>query len=184
MRDDIKIVVADSSFTSITKLCNEVAKRQYKLPKFILSLASYFVRKKIKKKANFDINDCDTLSAFKEGSFRPSILFLAAKGDSLIHYNHSVELFTTYKGPKNILIFEGNHNSKRPKHILNEISMNFRKLLPVDKLPEKVVKEKLKNVVNDEIPGPKVKSPKSKVTQIKIKSKDNNDLSGFESDND
>ena len=62
--------------------------------------------------------------------------------------------------------------------------MNFRKLLPVDKLPEKVVKEKLKNVVNDEIPGPKVKSPKSKVTQIKIKSKDNNDLSGFESDHD
>ena len=47
-----------------------------------------------------------------------------------------------------------------------------------------MVKEKLKNVVNDEIPGPQVKSPKSKVSQIKIKSKDNNDLSGFESDND
>ena len=60
MRDDIKIVVADSSFTSITKLCNEVAKRQYKLPKFILSMAFYFVSKKIKKKANFDINDCNT----------------------------------------------------------------------------------------------------------------------------
>ena len=27
MRDDIEIVVADSSFTSITKLCNEVAIR-------------------------------------------------------------------------------------------------------------------------------------------------------------
>ena len=62
--------------------------------------------------------------------------------------------------------------------------MNFRKLLPVDKLPEKVVKEKLKNVVNDEIPGPQVKTPKTKVTQIKIISKDKNDLSGFESDYD
>lgn len=44
-------------------------------------MAFYFVRKKIKKKANFDISDCNTLSAFKEGSYRPSILFLAAKGD-------------------------------------------------------------------------------------------------------
>ena len=48
-----------------------------------------------------------------------------------MHYSHSVELFETYKGPKNILLFEGNHNSKRPKNILNEISMNYRKNLHV-----------------------------------------------------
>jgi hypothetical protein len=99
-------------------------------------MAFNFIRKKIKKKANFDLNDCNTLASFKEGSFRPSILFLATKGDQLISYQHSSELFEKYKGPKNILLFEGNHNSKRPKNILNEISMNFRKNLLMPTIPK------------------------------------------------
>ncbi len=56
-------MVADSSFVNIRQLCEEVAKKSYKLPKFLIKLAFYFIRKKIKKKAEFDLNDCDVLEA-------------------------------------------------------------------------------------------------------------------------
>jgi hypothetical protein len=60
MRNDINFVVADSSFLNIKQLCQEVAKKQYKMPNFVLKLAFYFIRKKILSKAGFDIQECDT----------------------------------------------------------------------------------------------------------------------------
>ena len=47
MRKDIEFVVADSSFLNIKQLCEEIAKTQHKLPKFVVKLALYFVRRKI-----------------------------------------------------------------------------------------------------------------------------------------
>jgi len=44
-------------------------------------MAFYFIKKKIKKKANFDITMCDTMNALIKNKYRPSVLFLAAKED-------------------------------------------------------------------------------------------------------
>lgn len=81
LRSDIEFVVSDSSFTSIIGLCEEVAKKQYKLPKFLIKMAFYFIKKKVKKKAKFDLADCNTLNAILNSKYKPSILFLAAKAD-------------------------------------------------------------------------------------------------------
>lgn len=81
LRDDIEFIVADSSFTCIKTLSEEVALKQYKVPKFVLKIAYYFIRKKVKKKANFDLNECDVLNTISKIQHKPSILFLAAKGD-------------------------------------------------------------------------------------------------------
>lgn len=116
-RDDIDMVVADSSYKNIQILCQELAKRTYRCPKFILKIAYYFIRKKIMKKVNFDLNRCNTYDAVANAKFFPSILFLAAEQDTLISYQHSKELFSVYRGPKNIRLFEGTHNSRRPNDV-------------------------------------------------------------------
>ena len=61
MRNDVSMVVSDSSFVSIQSLCFDIAKKKYKLPKFAMTLAYYLIKRKIRSKANFDLNECNTL---------------------------------------------------------------------------------------------------------------------------
>ena len=46
-------------------------------------------------------------------------MFLAAKGDKMIHYSHASLLFDEYKGPhKKLMLFDGTHHSDRPVDVL------------------------------------------------------------------
>lgn len=54
----------------------------------------------------------------KNAKHKPTILFISAKDDTLIDYTHSEQLFDNYEGKKNILLFEGTHNSRRPRYIM------------------------------------------------------------------
>lgn len=52
-------------------------------------------------------------------------MFLVAKGDTLISPSHSQKLYNLYRGSKRILMFEGTHNSRRPREINLEITKFF-----------------------------------------------------------
>ncbi|EAR89045.2 X-pro dipeptidyl-peptidase, S15 family protein (macronuclear) [Tetrahymena thermophila SB210] len=121
----IRFIVIDSSFLSIKQLCEEIATNQYKVPKFILNWAYQYIRRKIKNLANFDLDDCDALKAVQNQKSKPCALFLVAKADTLISPSHSQKLYNLYRGPKRLLMFEGTHNSRRPKEINQEITKFF-----------------------------------------------------------
>ncbi|KAL4463165.1 hypothetical protein ABPG74_007166 [Tetrahymena malaccensis] len=121
----IRFIVIDSSFLSIKQLCEEIATNTYKVPKFILNWAYQYIRRKIKNLANFDLDDCDALKAVQNAKSKPSALFLVAKTDTLISPSHSQKLYNLYRGPKRLLMFEGTHNSRRPKEINQEITKFF-----------------------------------------------------------
>lgn len=35
--------------------------------------------------------------------------------------HHSIEMFRAYEGNKELILFEGTHNSQRPKHIYERV---------------------------------------------------------------
>ncbi|KAL4496487.1 hypothetical protein ABPG72_014717 [Tetrahymena utriculariae] len=121
----IRFIVIDSSFLSIKQLCEEIATNRYKVPKFILNWAYQYIQRKIKNLANFDLDECDALKAVQNPKSKPSALFLVAKADTLISPSHSQKLYNVYRGSKRLLMFEGTHNSRRPKEINQEITKFF-----------------------------------------------------------
>ncbi len=78
-RSDVKVIVADSPFMSVRSLCEEVARRSYKLPGFVMKAAFYFIRKKCKAKNDVDLGEIDVYKTITETNNKPAILFLAAK---------------------------------------------------------------------------------------------------------
>jgi len=71
------------------------------------------VRNSVKSKAHFDMLDLSPIDHVSN-CFIPA-LFAVAKGDDFIKPHHAQQLFEKYAGDKNIVKFEGDHNSGRPK---------------------------------------------------------------------
>lgn len=91
----------------------------------MLNWAFSYIRRKVREKAHFDLDECNTLNFVLNAKNKPSALFLVAKSDTLISPSHSQKLYDMYKGSKRILIFEGTHNSRRPREVNLEISKFF-----------------------------------------------------------
>ena len=136
----VKAICVDSPFADFKKLAKELTLRYANIPNFILETILSFIRSTIKKKNGMDINLLKPIEAAKK-TFQP-VLFIHAKNDELIGYQHSNDLFEVYKGPKFIkLLDEGGHNSRRPPKIIKQIGDFFRKYLNIDNL-ELLLEEK------------------------------------------
>ena len=55
MRKDIKLLIVDSAFSNLRGLCEELALSNYKIPKILLKIAFYFIRRKIQQKGKGEI---------------------------------------------------------------------------------------------------------------------------------
>ena len=136
----VKAICVDSPFADFKKLAKELTLRYANIPNFILETILSFIRSTIKKKNGMDINLLKPIEAAKK-TFQP-VLFIHAKNDELIGYQHSNDLFEVYKGPKFIkLLDEGGLNSRRPPKIIKQIGDFFRKYLNIDNL-ELLLEEK------------------------------------------
>lgn len=121
-------MVLDSPFSNLVELMMELVDTyKYPLPKFTVKLAIQHMRKVIKKKASFDIMDLDTIQAAK-CCFVP-VLFGHATDDDFIHPRHSDLLHESYVGDKNIIKFDGDHNSPRPQFYFDSITIFFHNVL-------------------------------------------------------
>ena len=88
-----------------------------------------FVKKTIQKKAGFDLNKLSPITHVKE-CFIPA-LFATGEQDNFIKPHHTDELFKDYAGDKNIIKFEGDHNSPRPDFFNNSAVIFFINTLQV-----------------------------------------------------
>jgi fermentation-respiration switch protein FrsA (DUF1100 family) len=143
----IASMVLDSPFTSLRKLAEELAKMYAKVPKLILSGAISLIRKTIKNKAGFDINNLNPLDHVDK-CFIPA-LFVAATGDTFIAPHHTQELYDKYAGDKTITFVEGDHNSMRPQYFLDSVAIFFYNTLMCDQLPQLPPKPRLKKHVEE-----------------------------------
>jgi acetyl esterase/lipase len=123
-------MVLDSPFSNLRTLCDELAADNSRVPKFLVSTAMSFVKKTIMKKAGFDLNKLSPITHVKE-CFIPA-LFCTGEQDDFIKPRHTDKLFEAYAGDKNLIKFEGDHNSSRPEFFNNSAVIFFTNTLQVN----------------------------------------------------
>uniref|UniRef100_A0A7N0U828 Serine aminopeptidase S33 domain-containing protein n=1 Tax=Kalanchoe fedtschenkoi TaxID=63787 RepID=A0A7N0U828_KALFE len=121
-------MVLDSPFSDLVDLMMELVDTyKFRFPKFTVKFAIQYMRKTIMKKANFDIMDLNTIKVAKS-SFVP-VLLGHAIDDDFINPHHSDRIFEAYVGDKNIIKFDGDHNSPRPQFYFDSINIFFHNVL-------------------------------------------------------
>ncbi|KAK4433975.1 hypothetical protein Salat_0560200 [Sesamum alatum] len=121
-------MVLDSPFSDLVDLMMELVDTyKVRLPKFTVKFAIQYMRRAIQKKAKFDIMDLNAIKVAKS-CFVP-VLFGHAIDDDFIQPHHSDRIFDAYVGDKNIIKFEGDHNSPRPQFYFDSISIFFNNVL-------------------------------------------------------
>lgn len=127
-------MVIDSPFSSLNRLSDELARTYSRVPGFVVSAAKSLVRKTIKNKAGFNINDLEPIRHVDK-CFIPA-MFIAATGDLLISPSHTHDLHQNYAGDKSLSLIDGDHNSQRPQYILDSIAIFFHNTLQCELLPK------------------------------------------------
>ncbi|XP_034225405.1 uncharacterized protein LOC117635153 isoform X3 [Prunus dulcis] len=121
-------MVLDSPFSDLVDLMMELVDTyKIRLPKFTVKFAIQYMRRAIQKKAKFDITNLNTIKV-ANSCFVPS-LFGHAIDDDFIQPHHSDRIFEAYMGDKNIIKFEGDHNSPRPQFYFDSINIFFHNVL-------------------------------------------------------
>ncbi|XP_075085607.1 uncharacterized protein LOC107783005 isoform X2 [Nicotiana tabacum] len=121
-------MVLDSPFSDLVDLMMELVDTyKIRLPKFTVKFAIQYMRRAVLKKAKFDITELNTIKVAKS-CFVP-VLLGHAVDDDFIQPHHSDRVFEAYMGDKNIIIFEGDHNSPRPQFYFDSISIFFNNVL-------------------------------------------------------
>ncbi|XP_074589519.1 uncharacterized protein LOC141845342 isoform X2 [Curcuma longa] len=127
-------MVLDSAFSNLFELMMELADvYKIRLPKFTIRLALRYMRRVIQKRANFDIMELNAVQSAPK-TFIPA-LFGHASDDIFIQARHSDIIYESYAGDKNIIKFEGDHNSPRPQFYYDSVSIFFYNVLRPPQIP-------------------------------------------------
>jgi len=81
------------------------------------------IKKSVKSRASFDLEKLNPIDHV-EGAFIPA-LFGHAEDDDFIEKHHSQELHDKYSGEKNLINFEGDHNTARPNFFYDSVYIFF-----------------------------------------------------------
>ena len=137
---EICAIICDSPFQSLNSLINEYVKKKIKyMLQIIINFVKKYVSDIVEKKAHFKIDKIDSMKAIKSFSHIP-ILFIHAMNDNFISVDNSKNLYNEYKGKKEIILFDGNHNSPRPIHIFQIASLFIYENLDIKNI--KTISEK------------------------------------------
>jgi len=123
----IAAMVLDSPFANLRRLCEELSKKFVKIPKMMVSMGLTFIKRTVKNKAKFDIDDLDPIQ-LASTCFVPAF-FCHGEGDEFILPKHSQDIYDKYCGDKNLIFIEGDHNSVRPDFFYDSVSIFFQNLL-------------------------------------------------------
>ena len=121
-------IVVDSPFTSLEDIMTElVLAHQSWVPKKAIKLGINVMRKSILNRAQFDIRKNSPIE-YAKNCYVPA-LFAHAEGDDFIKIHHSERLYEVYSGDKNMIRFEGDHNSERPEFFYDSVTIFFVNVL-------------------------------------------------------
>jgi pimeloyl-ACP methyl ester carboxylesterase len=141
----IAALVLDSPFSSMSKLADELYRKHAPdVPGFVFSMLQYFVKKSIRSRAQFNLDDLTPIAHVGQ-AFIPA-LFIVAKGDEFILPSHGISLYEKYAGEKNLIQVDGDHSSIRPDHALLTIYMFLTSSLQVDQLVPGAKKGEIPNI--------------------------------------
>ncbi|KAL3153328.1 hypothetical protein ABBQ38_011671 [Trebouxia sp. C0009 RCD-2024] len=117
-------VVVDSPFAKLTELMLELVEEQkIPIPRSLMRVALTMMRRSVKKRAGFNIDEVAPIDQIHT-SFIPC-LFGHAVDDTFVAKAHSERLLAKYGGDKELCLFEGDHNSVRPRSFYTKVLMFF-----------------------------------------------------------
>jgi len=137
----ISCMILDSSFTDLTQLATEMVERGKEqgvnVPGFVVSVALRMIKNSIKSQAGFSIRHLSPISHVNR-CFIPS-MFVAGEHDDFIKKRHSEKLHAKYAGDKNIVVVDGDHNSPRPRFLLQSACLFLQSCMQLPPSLELVV---------------------------------------------
>lgn len=122
-------VVADSAFSRLTDLMNElVVEQKLPVPRPLMKVAMAMMRRSVAKRAGFSIDKLSPLDVVPQ-AFTP-VLFGHGSEDTFIPVRHSQALHDAYAGDdKKLVTFQGDHNSLRPQWFYTAALIFFHNVL-------------------------------------------------------
>lgn len=127
-------MVLDSAFSNLYDLMMELVEvYKIRVPKFTVKMAVQYMRRVIQRRAKFDIMDLNVVQ-FAPKTFIPA-LFGHASSDMFIQPHHTERIHQAYAGDKNLIKFEGDHNSPRPQFYYDSVSIFFYNVLHPPQFP-------------------------------------------------
>lgn len=123
----ISALVLDSPFSSLVQVMRELCGKMVRLPQALAGWAIAMVRSSVRRRAGFDVSSLAIAEAAKS-VFTPAIL-CHANQDDFVPPHHSDAVHDNLSGDKNIIKFEGDHNSPRPKFFYDSVSIFLQNCL-------------------------------------------------------
>lgn len=105
----VDIIVADSSFRSMKKLCKEYATKNKPniIPNCMIGClfpcVFHKLKSDIKEKADFDLDDLNIEDEVKNMPLTKCLIFIIGDEDTLINHQHSVKLYDNFPGKQKYL---------------------------------------------------------------------------------
>eukprot|EP00578_Thalassiosira_sp_NH16_P017785 CAMPEP_0181128154 /NCGR_PEP_ID=MMETSP1071-20121207/28595_1 /TAXON_ID=35127 /ORGANISM="Thalassiosira sp., Strain NH16" /LENGTH=860 /DNA_ID=CAMNT_0023213971 /DNA_START=103 /DNA_END=2685 /DNA_ORIENTATION=+ len=137
----ISCMILDSSFTDLTRLAEEMVEKGKEqgvnVPNFVVSVALRMIKSSVKTQAGFSIRHISPISHVNR-CFIPA-MFVAGEHDDFINKRHSEKLHAKYAGDKNIVVVDGDHNSPRPRFLLQSACLFLQSCMQLPPTSELVV---------------------------------------------
>lgn len=153
----VSCLVFDSPFCSLKMLSEDIARRNSKAPKCIMRLIWMFLRKKILKKNQFNINDISPISHIQ--FIKVPAFFIAAKNDRIIDPAQMDRIYNEFPRKKVMEYVEGDHNSQRPEATLMKCVMFIHAIFIKNDWNESDLIPTKESKPNGELNIPKKKTP-------------------------
>jgi len=124
----IKAIVVDSPFSDFRKVAKETVLNQIHVPGFLVEGAISIIGKSVFKKNGMKINDIKAIDAVKKCKI--PVIFIHARDDEIVKFQHSLDLFNNYSGnEKELKEVAGGHNGRRTPAILESVGKFFARNL-------------------------------------------------------
>lgn len=137
----ISCMILDSPFTDLTQLSEEMVEKGKQqgvsVPNFVVSVAMRMIKSSVKAQAGFSIRHISPIS-HADRCFIPA-MFVAGEHDDFINKRHSILIHERYAGDKNISIVDGDHNSPRPRYMLQSACLFLQSCMQLPASMELVV---------------------------------------------
>jgi len=113
-------ICLDSPFSSLRELIEEIAQSDrliLPVPTWLVNGILSVIRMRVKALAEFDIEDLVPLNHGPKSTV--PALFLHGLQDTFVLPRHSEKLYNNYAGDKEMMMFEGDHNTERSERVVD-----------------------------------------------------------------
>ena len=137
----ISCMILDSPFIDLATLAQELVERGKEhgvhVPQIVVSMVMRMLKSSVKQEARFNIKHISPVSHAPK-CFIPAMI-VAGEHDDFIKKRHAQVIHKHYAGDKNLVIVDGDHNSPRPRYMVQGAMLFLQSCMKVSASLELIV---------------------------------------------